>query len=277
MDNFPFSDDYKKAKEQLILFGITEREASIYFALLFAGESRASEIASSLGIHRLDVYHDLKSLQSKDMVEATISKPMKFKATSLDAVLRVVERNDRELFRAKTNALLELRKFGQKLYQEVHTKPKNGTSQGNKFQIIGGRRSINEKWAHLLTHAEKEILVTAIDKGPAKVLLMREIDSISKKMKAGVNVRIFTPVTKSNMEQFKEAKSEVRHLPSTTSAGICIVDRKEVMIIPESSDNPKASSAEETAILISSPSIVEMFRVLFFVGWDTSPLSGDST
>jgi len=99
---------------------------------------------------------------------------------------------------------------------------------------------------------------------------------ISKKMKEGVKVRIFTPITQSNTEQFKEVTSEVRHLPSTSSAGVCVVDRKEVMIIPESNDNPVTQSSEETAILITSLSIVEMFRVLFFVGWDTSPLVGDS-
>ena len=33
------------------------------------------------------------------------------------------------------------------------------------------------------------------DKGSAKILLMRAMDEISKKMKAGVRVRIFTPVT----------------------------------------------------------------------------------
>ncbi len=128
----------------------------------------------------------------------------------------------------------------------------------------------------MLTHAESEILVAAIDKGSAKVLLMRAMGEISKKMKAGVRVRIFTPITQSNTEQFKEVTSEVRHLPSTSSAGVCVVDRKEVMIIPESNDNPMTHPSEETAILITSHSIVEMFRVLFFVGWDTSPLVGDS-
>ena len=103
---------------------------------------------------------------------------------------------------------------------------------------------------------------------------MRGMEEISKKMKAGVAVRIFTPITPSSTDQFKEVASEVRHLESLTSAGLCIMDRKEVMIIPEAADNQ--TQIEETAIVITSPSIVEMFRVLFFVGWDTSPLTGEA-
>jgi hypothetical protein len=60
---------------------------------------------------------------------------------------------------------------------------------------MGSRKSINEKWTHLLTHAETEILVAAIDKDSAKILLMRAMDEISKKMKADVRVRTLTPVT----------------------------------------------------------------------------------
>ncbi len=98
-----------------MLFGIPEREASIYFALLVIGESKAGELATKLGMHRLDVYHDLKSLQSRDMVEATISKPMKFKAVLLDDVLEVVRGNDRELIRARTDVLSDLGRISEKL------------------------------------------------------------------------------------------------------------------------------------------------------------------
>ena len=78
-----------KARDELVLFGIPEREASVYFVLLVMGESKAGELAIKLNMHRLDAYHDLKSLQSKDMVKATISKPMKFKAVALDEVLEL--------------------------------------------------------------------------------------------------------------------------------------------------------------------------------------------
>ncbi len=70
----PLQDQNEKARKDIVLFGIPEREARIYLALLLRGQSKAVEVAAYLGLHWLDVYHDLKSMQSKNMVEATISK-----------------------------------------------------------------------------------------------------------------------------------------------------------------------------------------------------------
>lgn len=142
----------------------------------------------------------------------------------------------------------------------------------DKIQIISGQKAVSERWADLLTSAENEILVAAINRGSAKILLMRGLEEITKKMRSGVSVRIFTPISNGNTDQFKEVAPEVRHLDSINSAGVCIVDRREVMIIPEPAPgNTSGALQDETAILITSPSIVEMFRALFFVGWDTSP------
>lgn len=93
-DSEVFPEEYKKTKNELVLFGFPDREASIYVALLIRGESKAAEITTFLGLHRLDVYHDLKSLQSKNVVEATIAKPMKFKAIPLEVVVRELQRKD---------------------------------------------------------------------------------------------------------------------------------------------------------------------------------------
>ena len=269
-------DNNSKVRQDLTLFGVSERESSIYFALLANGESKAGELASLLGLHRLDVYHDLKSMQSKNLVEATISKPMKFSAIPLEVVVRHLRRNDGDQQKIRGNALFELQKYGDELKTRANIQNGRSTETGDKIQIIGGQKAISERWTNLLESAQNEILVAAIDRGSAKLLLMREMDEIQKKMKAGVSVRIFTPVLQSNSSQFKEVASEVRHLDSINSAGVCIVDRREVMIIPESGNGNQAGlSPDEVAILITSPSIVEMFRVLFFVGWDTSPTIGE--
>lgn len=172
---------------------------------------------------------------------------------------------------------MELQNFSDQLKEQVDLQEgRSGGASGDKIQIIGGQKAMSERWTNLLESAQNEILVAVIDRGSAKLLLMREMDEISKKVKAGVSVRIFTPVSQTNSNQFREVASEVRHLDSINSAGVCIVDRKEVMIIPVSGYGDRGSlPSDEAAILISSPSIVEMFRVLFFVGWDTSPTIED--
>jgi len=71
LENSPFSGEFGKTRDELVLLGIPESEATIYLALLIIGESKAGEIATKLSMHGLDVYHDLKNLQSKDMVEGS--------------------------------------------------------------------------------------------------------------------------------------------------------------------------------------------------------------
>jgi sugar-specific transcriptional regulator TrmB len=266
-DSDVFSDEFKKTKNELILFGIPEREASLYVALLSRGESRAAELASFLGLHRLDVYHDLKGMQSKNIVEGTISKPMKFKAVPLDVVVKDLRKKELDTQSTRNEALSDLEKASRELR---HRSIASDQLTRDKIQIISGQKAISERWNDLLTSAKSEILVAAIDRGSAKLLLMRGLEEITRKMRSGVSVRIFTPISQEGTDQFKEVAPEVRHLDSINSAGVCIVDRREVMIIPEPGNAP-GSHQDETAILITSPSIVEMFRVLFFVGWDTSP------
>ena len=267
--------EFGRAKDELMLFGLSEKEALVYLTLLTFGELRAAEVASHLTMHRLDVYKTLNSLQAKDMVQATISKPMKFAAAPIRHVLGMMKNNLRLDIKTKTDALLDLQKTGEKL--ELYAE--NNRSQGkvatsNKIQIISGRKAVEEKWRQLLARAQREILVAAADKGSARTLLFRDMDLISRKMKLGVKVKIFTPVNNSNVDEFQGLTSEVRHLSSSNSAGFCVVDRKQAMILPES---PAAiMTRENSAILTDSPSIVEMLSVLFFEGWNTGPLIGDS-
>jgi len=257
-----------------MLFGLSEKEASVYLTLLTYGELRAGELANQLSMYRLDVYKVLKSLQAKDMVQATISKPMMFAVAPIRHVLGMMKNGLRLDIRTKTDALVDLQRIGEKLesYAE-RNRSGDKTSAGNRIQIISGRKTVDEKWRQLLGRAEREILVAAADKSSARTLLMRDMDLISRKMKSGVKVKIFTPITSSNADEFQELTSEVRHLNSSNSAGFCVVDRKQAMILPES---PARSAQETSAILTGSSSLVEMLSVLFFEGWNTSPLMGDS-
>jgi sugar-specific transcriptional regulator TrmB len=274
LQNHLFVGEFGKARDDLVLFGFSEKEASVYITLLANGELRAGEIASHLSMHRLDVYHVLKNLQAKDMVQATISKPMKFSACSIRRLIEIIRNELRQDFKTKSEALGHFQKFGERMESYLEAKRARnqyGTSMSHdKIQIISGRKSIDEKWTQLLSEAQDEILVAAPDQGSARNLLLRAMDEITGKMKAGVKVRIFTPVSNLDAERFQDLTSEVRHLNSSNSAGFLLVDRKRAMIIPESGEG------SNSAILTDSPSIVEMLNVLFFEGWNSSPLMGDS-
>jgi sugar-specific transcriptional regulator TrmB len=141
----------------------------------------------------------------------------------------------------------------------------------DRLQILSGRRSISERWMKLLNDAQNEILVAIGDEGTGRILLARAVDTLSKKVRAGVRVRVLTPITGPVGEELSGIIDNLRHLPTSNSAGLCVVDKSKAMIIVESGDRISLGSKEQTAILLQSRSIVELLWVLFFVGWDTSP------
>src|SRR5580658_9298809 len=80
-------EQYKRASEALAELGFSENESKVYLLLLLHGGMKAGEIAKDLGIHRLDVYDILKRMQTKQIVESTISKPMIFNAIPLSETI----------------------------------------------------------------------------------------------------------------------------------------------------------------------------------------------
>ncbi len=258
-------------------FGLGEKETKIYLALIVNGRMKASDLSRRLRMHRLDVYNALKTLQVKEIVEGSLSKPMVFGASPLEIVVQVLRHKHEEEVRRDSEALMMLEDATEKVNQLLINRNLDegeGSSRSERIQILSGRKVINEKWTKLLSSAENEILVVAMEKGAAQALLLNSIDIISEKMKKGVLVRIFTPITKSNAAEIRPIQKEVRHLVTSSSAGLCVVDDKHAMIVTETGDRNVVldQKREETAIITDSKSIVDMFRTLFFVGWDTSPL-----
>jgi len=54
--------------KQLLDFGLTDKEANIYLALLRSGKARAGEIARKLQLNRMFVYRVLTKLQERELV-----------------------------------------------------------------------------------------------------------------------------------------------------------------------------------------------------------------
>ena len=72
---------------RLIGFGLSEKEAHLYFHLLKYGPKFASPLAKSLKTYREDVYRMLTSLIDKGMVRASLETPTVYTAVDLDIAL----------------------------------------------------------------------------------------------------------------------------------------------------------------------------------------------
>jgi sugar-specific transcriptional regulator TrmB len=262
--------------QALQLFGLSEREAKVYLKLASSGQMRASELAKELRMHRLDTYHALKNLETKEMVEATLSRPMRFEALPLEEVIEIIKFKDREEARKKSDAYIQLEEASKKLAEISDKKSASENRNSDRIQILSGRRTINEKWLKIISFAEREILIVATDKGVVHSLLSRTFETLQRKLREGLNVKVFTPITQLNVKQIEGIRKGARHLTTSASAGLCIVDGNKALIVTEPSTTSFPSTErEESAILTNSRSIVQTLRTLFFVGWDTSPIFED--
>jgi sugar-specific transcriptional regulator TrmB len=265
-------DDHRSLREALVHFGLTEREASIYLSLVVNGDSKASELAKELGIHRLDIYNALKSLQAKEMVESILSKPMVYRASPLERVVVAIKKKQKDELRQAAGMISNLENASRRIVQLSGTKRSDHASHSDKIQILSGKKAIKKRWSTMIRHSRKEVLIVATERGATQTLLLSSIGTIHGKIRSGMNVRIFTPINHFNSSRIERIRSQVRHLATSVSAGLCIADRSRALIVVEQSDNPLGDPEPKAAIMTDSRSIVEMLSTLFFVGWDTSPL-----
>ncbi len=271
-DSTPQLPGLEGLRGAFVLFGLTEKEVEVYIILLVRGLMKATEISRSLGMHRLDVYNALRILQQKEIVSATFSRPMSFKAEPMDKVLDIVRKKFEEESEERKKALSNL-ESAKDLISEVLNKNKRIPEESETLQIISGRKAISQRWQRVIASANAEILIATTSEGTARFLLTQAIDAIRERMQHGVTVRIFTPVSSKNIAPIKEIEREVRHLTTTGSGGLCVVDESQAVIVIETALHSEDSRevVEDNAIHTTSKSMAAMLRTLFFVGWDTSP------
>jgi sugar-specific transcriptional regulator TrmB len=68
-------------------FGLTEIEAEIYLFLARQGASKGTEVAKQTKKDKAQIYHILRNLQSKGLVESTLEAPVRFTPVSFEHVV----------------------------------------------------------------------------------------------------------------------------------------------------------------------------------------------
>jgi len=71
----------------LVSLGLSETDAEIYVYLAKNGPETAKDTASSLRLHRQQLYRSLKNLQNKGIVVPSKERPARFSAVVFEKVL----------------------------------------------------------------------------------------------------------------------------------------------------------------------------------------------
>ncbi len=73
--------------DTLTSIGFKETDAHVYLLLTKGGFRKAREIAEVLKLHKSQLYHSLKNLKTKGVINWTPERPTRFSAVSFERVL----------------------------------------------------------------------------------------------------------------------------------------------------------------------------------------------
>jgi sugar-specific transcriptional regulator TrmB len=169
-------DDFsEKLVSELRDLDLSHTEAKILVSLLTTGPSIASDISRSTGIQRTEVYQTLYSLQSKGVVFSTFEKPQKYYSLSISDVIDA-------LIQIKQNALKELagrKGHCEELFEKMTSSRASPKSQNrDNYQIITGMDAIATKVTKMVADAKEEVLVLLSEKKLGAFYHMEIIDHL---------------------------------------------------------------------------------------------------
>lgn len=134
-------------------FGFTDTEAEVYLFISKHSALKGTEIAKYMGKDKAQVYHTLRTLQTKGYVESTFEAPVRFIPVSFETVLELA-------IKAKKNEVSQIESARRELldYWKSTHKPQSALPV-EKFVVLNGRHQIYSKVGQMVNSARKQLLL----------------------------------------------------------------------------------------------------------------------
>ncbi|PIZ75471.1 hypothetical protein COY05_03865 [Candidatus Peregrinibacteria bacterium CG_4_10_14_0_2_um_filter_38_24] len=231
--------------EKLVEFGLSEKEAKVYLALMELGEASVTDIARKARVTRTNTYHLLGALLSYGLVvgEQGDSKTM-FRAQKPEKLLNFV----REKMHKAANSYREAESLMPE-FQSLYRDPEQKT----KIRYFDGVEGIMSIYDDTLTTKSKILSYsTSEDKDAALPGFFGEY--YEKKAKKGIETESF--VTESGLTKEQNAKM----LPErfAISSEINIYDNKVAVI----------SLKEKTGFIVEGKEVADTFKKMFILAYE---------
>lgn len=275
----------RSAEIERVLYdlGLSAKEAKLYFYLGKSGPQKASVISRSLGIHKVEVYRYLKSLENKDIVESTLERPTRFVATPFEQVLDSLISS-----RRKTTAVLQKQKENI-LRQWNAINSEMSLSPPERFVALLGREGVYSRILRAVKQTKREVLGITTNVGllygEQNGILAQGITQMAKEGRAApVSARLLAPVTNENLKVAKSLEQmlrnnrvcvDIRHLSLDVKfAPRFVVSDDDEVVVFLTTKGMSATCRDETGLWTNSNAVVSAYRALFEGMWkDSKPLS----
>jgi sugar-specific transcriptional regulator TrmB len=142
---------FKDQEAKLVTFGLTEKEASVYMALLNIGHGTADQVSKTTTLNRSTTYVQIKSLMEMGLVTTfKIGKKTFFAAESPTHIERILDRRFDQLEHLQSEAKQLLPQL-LKLFTSTGTRP--------VVRIFAGKEGLVSMRNEMLELATKQILI----------------------------------------------------------------------------------------------------------------------
>jgi HTH-type transcriptional regulator, sugar sensing transcriptional regulator len=243
--------------KKLMDFGLGDKEAKVYLALLELELATVNEVAKSSGINRSSTYVVLESLKKKGLVGISDDKNVRrYVATSPESLLQTAEekaRKQEEVKRSIESIVPELKA----LHKDTKQKP--------KVRVYEGTNGIKEVYWDILNPNTKELRTYA-----NPVNLIKYVPDFMKqdeeRGKRGIKMYAINPATKEIMDLQKRGIGphqpyEMALIPEEKfkfSSDMGIYEDKVAFVSPK----------EKFGIIIENGEIADMIKNNFNLAWE---------
>ncbi len=228
-------------REKLREFGFSEKEISVYLALLELGDAVASTIAKRAKVNRSTTYVILDVLLDKKLVQAVEKRGIKvYRVTSPEKLVDYFENTAKQYGGFASSA--------KKLVPELKSlyKPKTEEISQPKVQVFEGTEGLKTVYEDTLSSLET-------------IRAYASVESAPNKAKKDIKVEVIFPDTaaaKTQIAHHKEVAEEAFRVPTGNygfSSEINIYDKKVIFIAP----------AEKFGLIIESKEFAETLKKAF--------------
>jgi pimeloyl-ACP methyl ester carboxylesterase/sugar-specific transcriptional regulator TrmB len=265
----------KKAKNVLLDYGLTNKEADIYIFLAKNVILTGGEISKRTKMARSLVYRILKNLQTKGLVESTLESPRRFVAVPFDKALDLI-------IKTKKQEALKVEREKQDLIDDWKTISKTKPAvEYERFVIIEGNKKIHLKMLQMLKETKKNFSGTLTISGLAHAEQFGVFDvAYNHPLKNRIKFQFITDVNKENLEAFKlfkpklkteldlRARSQITEI--TLLPRMVTKDKEEVMFFIRPEEATLTRKQGDVCIYTNCTSLVETFNGIFQNLWHTS-------
>ncbi len=258
---------YEEFQKRLSENWLDSKEASVYIMLAKSGSLKASELARLCDISRMDAYRILRRLEEKGIVEAVMSRPMKFQSIPPEKAFDTLLKSASEKLismQSEKNYLISL--WPSQPFLEEEKK------EAEKLRIIQGRVEFNNTLRRAIQSAHREVLLVTTKNGLSRLFHTGFDKDLEDKGEKGISIRMLSKASEAETEAVEKFASiaDLRYLNISMRSQIIVIDGLQALVSTALDDSMSLTSEKDTSIWTNSKDHINILEALFEELWNSS-------